>query len=309
MDSVITPEPHYMPGYTGHCPQFRFRQGKTFSKLTHQLLLDPCAKHASQLILTTPTEPLKATEGPSEKEIQILQNRKNFLDTIYQPPIIPGYEGFIPNMSNKTGQRYLIAATKGVAEHEILAERLRCEKRALRHRDLLGSGNGLFDAKLRERMMPQTKYRAPLVPVLTRGQAVNIEDCKNLKKEKLPYSKFTTPHFMEDDDADKYIINGYAGHIPMTMAHYGQSSKRLTNSALCEFTNNYHHRQSAEWCPMELTGIASSCPNAGQFVIYHRTIGMMPNYAGHVPGEAFAIGRTYGNATVNAKSWLALHKD
>lgn len=57
--------------------------------------------------------------------------------------------------------------------------------------------------------MPQTKYRAPLVPVLTRGQAVNIEDCKDLKKdEKLPYSKFTTPHFMEDDDEDKYIING-----------------------------------------------------------------------------------------------------
>ncbi|XP_061401546.1 CIMIP2 protein GA14893 [Musca vetustissima] len=309
MDSVITPEPHYMPGYTGHCPQYRFRQGKTFAKLSHQLLLDPCAKHAPELILSTQTKPKEVTQEPSANEIEVLKNRSTFLDSIYKPPIIPGYEGFIPNLQNKTGQRYLIAATKAIAEHEHLAERLRCERRSLEHCDLLESGNGLFEAKLRERMMPITKYRAPLVPVLQKGQAVNMADCKDLKIDKLQYSKFTVPHFMEDGDEEKYIINGYAGHIPMTMTHYGQSNKRLTNSALCEFTNNYHHRQSAEWCPMELTGIANACPNAGQFVIYHRTIGMIPKYAGHVPGEAYAVGRTYGNATVNAKSWLELHKD
>lgn len=95
----------------------------------------------------------------------------------------------------------------------------------------------------------------------------------------------------------------------MAMTRFGQSNKQLTNSALSEFTNNYRHRLSAEWCPMELTGIASSCPTRGQFIIYPRTIGMIPKYAGHVPGEAFTFGRTYGNATVDAKRWLALHKD
>ncbi|XP_073829010.1 CIMIP2 protein GA14893 [Musca autumnalis] len=309
MDSVITPEPHYMPGYTGHCPQYQFRQGKTFAKLTHQLLLDPCSKHAPELILSSPATPIESSERPSGNVMQLLKDRSYFLDSVYNPPIIPGYDGFVPNLSNKIGERYLMAATQGVAEHEALEERLRCESRSMKHCDLLESGTGLFDAKLRERMMPMTKYRAPLVPVRIRGQAVKNETCKDMKIEKLPYSKFTVPHFMEDDDEEKYIINGYAGHIPMTMTHYGQSNKQLTNSALCEFTNNYHHRQSAEWCPMELTGIASTCPSAGQFVIYQRTNGMIPKYAGHVPGEAFTIGRTYGNATVNAKSWLELHKD
>lgn len=102
----------------------------------------------------------------------------------------------------------------------------------------------------------------------------------------------------------------------MAMTRFGQSNKQLTNSALCEFTNNYHHRKSDEWCPMEMSGIASSfSPNNGQqkqhqqSVIYHRTIGMVPSYAGHVPGELFSFGRTYGNATIDAKRWLSLHKD
>lgn len=98
----------------------------------------------------------------------------------------------------------------------------------------------------------------------------------------------------------------------MTMSRFGQSNKQLTNSALVEFTNNYHHlrhRQSAEWCPMEMTGVATSCPNNGQFAIYHRTIGMVPSYSGHVPGKLYSFGRTYGNATIDAKRWLALNKD
>ncbi|XP_075157031.1 CIMIP2 protein GA14893 [Haematobia irritans] len=308
MDLVITPEPHYIPGYTGHCPQLAFREGKTYAKLTHKLLLDPCAKHAENLILSTPSQTHPVQE-PSAEEIKALEDRSYFIDSIYHHPIIPGYEGFIPNLSSKIGKRYIAAATSGLAEHESLAERLRCESRSMQHQDLLESGKGLFEAKLRERMMPMTVYHSPLIPVRPRSEAIKMEDCNDLREEKLPYSKFTIPHFMNNDNEEKYIVNGYAGHIPMAMTRFGQSSKQLTNSALAEFTNNYHHRQSAEWCPMEMTGVASSCPNMGQFVIYHRTIGMIPRYAGHVPGEAFTIGRTFGNATVNAKRWLALHKD
>lgn len=97
----------------------------------------------------------------------------------------------------------------------------------------------------------------------------------------------------------------------MAMTRFGQSSKQLTNSALCEFTNNYRHRKSEEWCPNEMSGIASSSPTTGQqqSIIYHPTTGMVPKYAGHVPGEIFSFGRTYGNSTVDAKNWLAMHKD
>ncbi|XP_037813393.1 UPF0605 protein GA14893 isoform X1 [Lucilia sericata] len=307
MDLVITPEPHLIPGYTGHCPQFRFREGKTYGKLSHKLLIDPCTKHAPELIVTPPTQPT-LMDYPTEKEINILRERIYYVDPVYQHPIIPGYDGFIPNMSSKTGKRFMAAATAGIAEHEALAKLLRCERNLLKHRDILESGKGRFDAKLRERMIPSTVYRSPLIPVKTRGQAIQV-DKREIKGEKEPYTKFTVPHFMENDNKEKYIVNGYAGHIPMTMTRFGQSNKQLTNSALCEFTNNYHHRKSDEWCPMEMSGIPSSSPNNGQFVIYHRTIGMVPSYAGHVPGELFSFGRTYGNSTIDAKNWLALHKD
>lgn len=51
------------------------------------------------------------------------------------------------------GKRFMVAATEGVAQHELLTEGLRCESRFLKHRDLLESGNGLFKPKLRERMV------------------------------------------------------------------------------------------------------------------------------------------------------------
>lgn len=103
-------------------------------------------------------------------------------------------------------------------------------------------------------------------------------------------------------------ILGYCGHIPMAMSRFGECSKSLTHGALSEFVHNYRRRKSAEWCPLEMAGVATSCPSEGHFVIYHRTTGMIPKYAGHVPGEAFTFGRTYGNATVDAKRWIALHK-
>ncbi|KPJ14539.1 putative elongator complex protein 3 [Papilio machaon] len=38
--------------------------------------------------------------------------------------------------------------------------------------------------------------------------------------------------------------------------------------------------------------------------IYHKHVGMLPNYAGHVPGCIFRFGKTYGNDTRDAKRWL-----
>lgn len=90
---------------------------------------------------------------PTKQEIATLQERLSFVDPIYQYPIIPGYDGFIPNMAHQTGKRFIAAATAGIAEHERLAELLRCERHLLEHRDLMECGRGRFDAKLKERMV------------------------------------------------------------------------------------------------------------------------------------------------------------
>ena len=55
--------------------------------------------------------------------------------------------------------------------------------------------------------LPKTVYRAPLTPVTLRAQAIEMLDCSYEEKQE-PYSKFTCPHFMENNDEEKYIVNG-----------------------------------------------------------------------------------------------------
>lgn len=45
---------------------------------------------------------------------------------------------------------------------------------------------------------------------------------------------------------------GFAGHVPYGFQRFGESSKKLTNSALCDFSSNYRRRQSTEWAPVNV---------------------------------------------------------
>ncbi|XP_034108947.1 CIMIP2 protein GA14893 [Drosophila sulfurigaster albostrigata] len=309
MEQTITPEPHLVPGYTGHCAQNRDRVGKSYGIQTHKLLIDPCINHAPELIVTPIDAKPDLKDYPTQSELKTLRDREEFVDSVYRHPIIPGYAGFVPNMFTQTGKRYVAAATAGVAQHEDLMQRYRCDRRTLRHRDLLESGNGLFEHQLNERLLPGTTYRAPLIPVTGRSKGIKQEKCPPTT-EKLKYSKFTTPHFLDDDDKDKFIINGYAAHIPMAVTRFGEPSKVLTHHALCSFSNYMYKKKRDKWCcGQDLTTPAIQCPPVGHFVLYHNDHGMNPSYAGHVPGHLYKFGRTYGKTTYHAKRWLEIHKD
>lgn len=151
--------------YTGHCPQFRFREGKTYGKLTHKLLVDPCTKHAPELIVTAPNQPF-LEDYPTEKEVRRVQQREELVDAAYKYPMLPGYDGFVPNLFTKIGKRYLAAATAGVAEHENLMELYRCQNRNLRHSNLIQGGYGIFNNKLCERMVSNKRNGVKLEGVL-----------------------------------------------------------------------------------------------------------------------------------------------
>lgn len=99
-----------------------------------------------------------------------------FIDPVYQYPIIPGYNGFIPNMESKIGKRFMAAATAGIAEHEQLLEMLRCERRSLERRDVLENSNGRFNAKLRERMVGLNFLfgREEMLQLYCRSQVLSI---------------------------------------------------------------------------------------------------------------------------------------
>lgn len=99
------------------------------------------------------------------------------------------------------------------------------------------------------------------------------------------------------------IFVGFGGNVPFGYNEFGGTHERMTNSALCDFTTNYRYRQSTEWAPVTI-----SRPDPPMLIhsseIYHRHIGQIPNYMGHIPGAIFRSGKTFGNDTKDAKRWF-----
>lgn len=96
---------------------------------------------------------------------------------------------------------------------------------------------------------------------------------------------------MSDLDANalltfKHFRTGFTGHVPFGYASFGKTNQAMTNSALCDFTSNYRKRLSTEWAPVSV-----SRPDPPLLIqpceIYHKHIGQLPNYAGHIPGSIF----------------------
>ncbi|XP_050663895.1 UPF0605 protein CG18335-like isoform X2 [Leptidea sinapis] len=188
LDLVSIAQPHYIPGYTGHCPEYKYRIGDTYGSTTHKILLDPSVNHSERLVLSDRTADDFQIFRPPQTDIDIVNARFRNGDPVYKHPMIPGYEGF-------------------------------------------------------------------------------------------------------------------AGHVPYGFQRFGDSSKKLTNSALCDFSSNYRRRQSTEWAPVNV--VKPDPPmSINPTEIYHKHVGMLPNYAGHVPGCVFRFGKTYGNDTRDAKRWL-----
>lgn len=82
---------------------------------------------------------------------------------------------------------------------------------------------------------------------------------------------------------------GHTGHQPFAWPRFGQGNQPLTTSALCDFTNNYQHRLSTEWAPITNAGVGCSKASGPVYAIYHKNVGLIPNYTGHVPGAMFRL--------------------
>ncbi|ALC41487.1 CG18336, partial [Drosophila busckii] len=82
----------------------------------------------------------------------------------------------------------------------------------------------------------------------------------------------------------------------------------LSDGGWCSPANDMYFRRSVEWVPIRSAGVGRSFPNT-YGMVYPRVIGLLPRYGGHVPGEIFDVGRTFGRSTVDAKRWLALNRD
>lgn len=82
------------------------------------------------------------------------------------------------------------------------------------------------------------------------------------------------------------LILGYGGPTPFSFPK-PLRNKPLTNSTLCDFTNNFQHRRGVNWATNTGGMAGASLPSGPIYGIYHKNVGMIPNYSGHVPGFKF----------------------
>lgn len=83
------------------------------------------------------------------------------------------------------------------------------------------------------------------------------------------------------------FASGYAGHVPHASSRIGMTHKPLTTDALCEFMDQYNRERAQEWSPIKEFNVGSTKAPRSVTEIYPKTSGLIPNYAGHVPGVIF----------------------
>uniref|UniRef100_A0A336LKC9 CSON009746 protein n=1 Tax=Culicoides sonorensis TaxID=179676 RepID=A0A336LKC9_CULSO len=278
-----TPEPHYIPGYTGYCPRFTYRCGDTYGSLTHFLLLDPCARHAEKLVLSNRSNSDYEVERPTLTELDLIKKREKRIDSIYRHPMMPGYDGFVPKIRGKFGQRFSVSATEGISEFERNYLKKRCEETRLKIKGAIQ----LQDAPGRsigERSLETNEYKFPLE--IVRPEAVGI--FTEIPQNQLPIP----PKSSYSKDLNKkptFIVNNLK-----------KNQKLLQKKS---WFDDYNQRKSFEWAPISAKGMGNSLSSVSdQCQIYYNDRGLIPGYGGHVPGIQEKYGNTFGQSSIDAKS-------
>ncbi|XP_024868985.1 UPF0605 protein CG18335-like [Temnothorax curvispinosus] len=290
MELLTTAEPHFIPGYSGYCPQYRFSCGETYAKATHKLLLDPTINHARTLVLANCAAEDYEAWRPSESDIRVVNTRFKRTDPLFVHPMLPGYEGFVPGTNDGLGQRYAVRATEGLADFE--RQQLRSKAALDRLRRTIGVQCGQAEPRnLEERLLIKTQFKLPLLTV--RPEYVTATNNLPLDKKCEISENYTS------------LFKGYATHIPHGYKYSEISIVPSSDNVLYSFANC---RKGTKYRIM--TDLYPDPPLLVQSTeIYHKNVGMIPNYLGYIPGAVFRCGKTFGADSRDVKLWLRKDSD
>lgn len=290
---LMTPEPHYIPGYGGFCPQYKYNLGKTYGKLTSQLLTSPDVRHSGQLVLQScPFPPPR-----NDSILDVSHRRKLRLgDKKLCWSMIPGYTGFIPRSQKFFAKTYAETTRDALSDFQKEQDQQQSQFKEQILASKLQSGQQQPRTE-HEKQLITAKYRTPLPPL-----------CKDPGPYISPnaFQIQISPYYMEDEDPNKYFISGYTGYVPRSRFLIGTGYPITTNRALMEFAemtlrkaSEIQDRQEAQ----EGTTLQSD-----QSHIYLERLGLLPRYTGYVPGYKFQYGHTYGHLTQDALGQSTLQK-
>ncbi|KAM4051199.1 ciliary microtubule inner protein 2B [Anomaloglossus baeobatrachus] len=289
---LMTPDPHYIPGYGGFCPQYKYNLGKTYGKLTGQLLTSPDVHHSGQLVLQSCPFPTPR----NDRSLDLSKRRKPRLgDQKLAWSMIPGYTGFIPRSQKFFAKTYAETTRDALIDFHKEQDQ---QQRHLKEQILvnkLQSGQQVPGTK-HERQLLTAKYRTPL-PALSKEPTHYISPNA--------FQIQVSPYYMEDEDPNKYFISGYTGYVPRSRFLIGTSYPITTNRAMTEFGQMTLQKgyKLGDQESGEVNNLQSDQSN-----IYLEQLGLLPRYTGYVPGYKFQYGHTYGHLTQNALGQSTLQK-
>ncbi|XP_035246243.1 protein FAM166B [Anguilla anguilla] len=277
---LVTPDPQYIPGYAGYCPQLKFTLGETYGKLTAQILSSPEVSSTRQLILYNSNAPSGETEAEAGPPAEVWGS----LPGVRRHPerMIPGYKGFIPKSRNCFSRTYSQTCREALSEFQ----------RDLQKRKRLSASADLPRVDYGTAPKPTLgPYSTPLTPITKESVPY---------KTPAPWKPLGSPYTMEENNPNKYFISGFTGYVPKSRFLFGTGFPITTNRALVQFDKEARGKDGVQ------------PPSVEEFppitTIYPSYSGMVPAYTGHVPGYRFSFGQTFGQLTHNALGSISAPK-
>lgn len=288
---LMTPDPYHTPGYGGFCPQFKYQIGQTFGRTTSRLLRDGDVASSGQLVLAHIAPETTKDDETRRGRLDLIKTRtQSWGDQKLDMEMVPGYTGFIPKSQHYFGKRYAENCTNAISDFEG-AQRGNSHKiRQLRMTEALQSGK-ILPKDTKDTAMPEitAKYPTPLKPISKKAQPFISQSTPQHTR---------SPYFMENDNKDKRYMSGYTGFVPRSRGLLGMGYPLITHHALNDFTDEVKRLQQSKQKPIQIH--REIVAKANTAIVYPVEMGLVPHYTGHIPGEKFRYGNTFGSSTKNA---------
>uniref|UniRef100_H2XN32 Ciliary microtubule inner protein 2B n=1 Tax=Ciona intestinalis TaxID=7719 RepID=H2XN32_CIOIN len=281
--STLAPrEPYHVPGYAGYRPQFKYQCSETFGNSTHRLLTSPHVRKSSNTVLVPIDPPLSRASLPTgcHDVPKVYERRRG--KTSNTTNICPNTIGFVPKAHFSTYYAKTYPETCNAALFDFSNDQ-EAHKRK--------SSELSWAMHLQQTDQRNQQERQTLLYVYSSFvQYINPSKKQNTGK----------PYFLEDGHPEKNFKSGFAGHVPFYKDLGGQGFPEVTTRALKEFSrerSRYKDLMQRNITTQSLTRPSSIKRNAVSAPPSYS--GLIPRYAGYVPGQKFRFGHTFGDSTEN----------
>ncbi|XP_052790282.1 protein FAM166B-like [Mya arenaria] len=286
---LMTPDPYHTPGYGGFCPQFKYQIGETFGKTTSTLLRNNEVASSGQLVLAE----IRANSAPMPDEDPrntLLRSRTHsWGDQKLMEQMIPGYTGFIPRAEHFFGKRYAVNCKGAISDFE------RDHRTQLRNAEELRLTEAVQSGKIDKNAVPSlppihSRHITPLKPIAASAKPYISAN---------PSKSAESPYYMANENEMKRFMSGYTGFVPRARPRLGMGYPIITHEALNEFTSDTSRLKALKSQPIKIHRDQAIVRDSK--LIYPTESGLVPHYTGHIPGQKFRYGETFGHSTENAK--------